>query len=197
MKLEVRSLRVPRSRKRDRLRFFGKKTILNVHETGVTIEGLIPDVWYPILMRFIYRTVSDWSIRTIPFSRVRACVVRSRWELRSIISIATTTGLGLLLMSLLNRPLIYVAFLVVNFAVVFLMTRLIFKEVVDLEYETKNARRCALRIRFSKPADQLLLFQELSRHRLDVAAPELAKVAKNVTQRRSFFPWNRTHGGKR
>ena len=187
MKLEVRSLRVPWSRKRDRLRFFGKKTILNVHETGLTVEGLVPEVWYPILMQFIYRVLCDWSIRSIPFSRIRSCIVRSRAKVRWGICMLWTACLAYMIFGI--EPLLYSTLLALNFVATYLLVRLVFKDYVHLEYETKGLRRCAIRIRFRKSRDQILLFQEFSRHQLDGTAPVLAKVAKDVTQRRrpSFF----------
>ncbi len=187
MKLEVRSLPIAWSRKRDRLRFFGKKIVLNVHETGFTIEGLIPEVWFPVLMRFIYRAVSDWSIRSIPFSRIRKCKVRNRRTLRWTICVLWSAVFGAMLFYSSLKPS-YVMFpiLALNFGASYWLTRLGFKDYVDLEYETKQSRRCALRLRFLKAGDKLLLFQEIGRHRLDVTAPALAIVAKKVTQKRSI-----------
>ena len=194
MKLEVRSLRVPWTRKRDRLRFFGKTTILNVHETGFTIEGLIPEVWFPILMRFIYRVVSDWSIRSIPFSRIRKCKVRDRRKLRWAICIVWTALLAYLLYGIANRPYLYVSILAINCVVTFFLARLVFKNFVELEYETKDSRRCALRIRFRRASDEMLLFQEISHHRLDVTAPTLADVARKRTQHKGISFLGRNKG---
>ena len=194
MKLEVRSLRVPWSRKRDRLRFFGKKTILNVHETGFTIEGLIPEVWFPILMRLIFRLVSDWSMRSIPFSRIRTCKVRSRKGLRLVVSLVVLGLVALIFKDTWNQPYIYYCVLAASFGLTFWLSSRLFKDCVDLEYETKESRRCLVRIRFRNIRDQMLMFQELSRHRLDVTAPDLAKVAQSITQRRSLFSFRRNRG---
>ena len=197
MKLEVRSLPIAWSRKRDRLRFFGKKTILNVHETGFTIEGLVPEVWFPVFMRFIYRAVSDWSIRSIPFSRIRKCRVRNRRTIRWAICVLWSAVLATVLFYSSWKPS-YVLFpiLALNFGVSFWLTRLGFKDYVDLVYETKQSRRCALRLRFLKAGDKMLLFQEIGRHRLEVTAPALAIVAKNVTQRRTISFRRNNRGGK-
>ena len=196
MKLEVCTLPIGWSRKRDRLRFFGKRTILNVHETGFTIEGLIPEVWFPILMQYIYRVVSDWSIRSIPFSRIRKCEVRNRWTLRWTICVMWSAVVALLLFYTFPQPW-YVSFsaLALNLGATYFLTRFGLKDYVDLEYETKQSRRCALRIRFLKAGDKMLLFHELGRHRLDATAPALAIVAKKVTQRRRISFRGRDKGG--
>ncbi len=197
MKLEVCSLPIGWSRKRDRLRFFGKKTILNVHETGFTIEGLVPEVWFPILMQYIYRAVSDWSIRSIPFSRIRKCKVRNRWTLRWTICVMWSTVGAIILIYVSQIPsyVSYPAF-ALNLGASYLLTRLALRDYVDLEYETKQSRRCALRIRFLKAGDKMLLFQEIGCHRLDVTAPALAVVAKKVTQRKMISFRGRNKGGE-
>ncbi len=196
MKLEVCSLPMGWSRKRDRLRFFGKKTILNVHETGFTIEGLIPEVWFPILMEYIFPAVSEWSMRSIPFSRIRKCKVRNRWTLRWTICVMWSAVVAILLFYFFQIPS-YVSFpaFALNLGASYLLSRLGFKDYVDLEYETKQSRRCALRIRFLKAGDKMLLFQEIGRHRLDATSPALANVAKKVTQRRMLSFRGRNKGG--
>ena len=186
MKLPIRSLRVPYSRKRDRLRFFGKTTVLNVHETGITVEGLMPTVWYPLFMRFLYRALSDWTIRTIPFAQIRKCKIVSQKRKRIILSLIWAIFLVYIFSELRSNPVLFFS-LIAGFGIpVFLFIRMILRDSVHLEFETKNKRLCAFRIRFPKKGDAQLLFEELKKHRLEVTAPTLAKVAHDATQKRSL-----------
>ncbi len=186
MKLPIRSLRVPRSRKREQLQFFGKESMLNVQETGLIVEGLIPEIWFPFLMPVIYRAVSEWTMRTIPFSRIRSCRVISRTPIRTIFGVAWCIFFANITLILLVFPPLYLGLVALNIVGTYFFLRWFFKDCVDIEFATQSENRCAVRIRFTKASDQLLLFQELSRHRLEVAAPELAKVAKDVIQTKSM-----------
>lgn len=185
MKLMIRSVRVPRSKKHERLLFYGRNIQLNIHETGLTIEGLMPNVWYPIFMRFLYAALSDWTIRTIPFSTILQCKVVSNSKVAYLLT------LMLLLVELITFRLMQVEWVTVLIVVItsnlvfFAMVRFLLYDYVQLDFRTQGNQRSVFRMRFPRAHQQLQLFEELRRHRLEVAAPTLAKVATEVTEKDS------------
>lgn len=187
MKLPVRSMRVPMSWRRERLRFYGRSTVLNLHETGITIEGMVPDVDYPVFMRVLWRAVSNWTIRTIPFSRINRCQLVRRNRLRLAILIATILLSSYLLTWLWDQWWIFSALILAIGAIQYFFLRWLLKNCIDIEYSTTGSKPVALRLRFLSSEDEQYWFSELSRHRLESAAPKLALVAKSITTRRSIW----------
>jgi hypothetical protein len=182
MRLVVRSIPVSWSRKRDRLQFFGRNTVLQIHETGFTVEGFVPDVWFPLIMTYIYRTVSEWTMRSIPFSRIQNCKVVSRAFLRFMIAVPLFVffSLGSLWLSS-SQPILAAALLICGAGVSYLVLKRALNDYVLIEFIQSNGRTCAIRFRFKKSGHSLQLFEEISRHRLQTSNPALAKLADNVT----------------
>lgn len=187
MKLPVRSLRVPFSRRRKRLRFYGRSTVLNLHETGITIEGMVPDVYYPLFMDLLWRAVSNWTIRTIPFSRINKCQLKHRERLRTLLLIATIALSAYLFKSMWEVWWLSLSLILAIAGIQFLLLRWLLKNCIDIEYSDNSSKPVALRLRFLGRGDEQRWFAELSRHRLESAAPKLAQVAKKESSRRSIW----------
>ena len=188
MRLEVYSLPVRWNSKYDRLQFFGSRTVLQVHETGLTVEGLIPEVRFPILIRVIYRALSEWSLRTIPFSVISKCYIARRGQYRVFWTAMSAFGTLALTRSILwSEPMIAVVILAVVTIVTWLVSALVVRDYVHIEYRQPNGRSCAMRFRLRKSKDLQRLFQEIDRHRLHQSAPVLAKVADRLTNKRSWW----------
>jgi hypothetical protein len=187
MKLPIRSLRVPFSFQRDRLRFYGKSTVLNLHEIGITIEGMVPDVYYPVLMPILWRAVSNWTIRTIPFSRIIKCQARGHERL-GLLLLTFTVLLSISLIVLMWNLWWLCLMLITALGVLYyLVVRRVLKRSIEIEYLTYNSKACAIRLRFRSIEDEQRWFEELSRHRLENTAPTLAQAARSVTSRRSLW----------
>jgi hypothetical protein len=185
MRLVVQSIPVSWKKYRDRLQFFGRTTVLQIHETGFTVEGFVPDVWFPLIMRFIYRTVSEWTMRSIPFSRIQNCEVVSRAFIRFMIAFPLFvffSVVGLWLWS--SQPLLSVVLFICGTGVSYLVLKRALNDYVLIEFVQANGRPCAIRFRFKKSGHSLLLFEEISRHRLQSSAPALARLADKVTSKK-------------
>ncbi len=188
MKLEVYSMPVRWSTKYDRMQFFGSRTVVQVHETGLTVEGLVPEVWFPILIRVIYRALSEWSMRTIPFSVISKCYIAHRGRYRLAWTILAAVGtLWLLSSILMSETIVAISILAISTTIVWLVSALVVRDYVHIEYRQPNGRNCAMRFRLRKSKDLQRLFQEIDRHRLHQSAPVLAEVADRLTNKRSWW----------
>ena len=81
------------------LRFAGRRNTIHLQETALVVEGEILRFHYLGIERLIARALSEWTMVTVPYSRIASVRYRSQITLRIAI-VAITAALATLAMRL-------------------------------------------------------------------------------------------------
>jgi hypothetical protein len=73
------------------LRFAGRRNTIHLQETALVVEGEILRFHYLGIERLIARALSEWTMVTVPYSRIRSVWYRSNRWLRLVIIVVAAT----------------------------------------------------------------------------------------------------------
>jgi hypothetical protein len=153
---------------RERISFVGKSNTLQLLETALVIEGYRQRLFLPLLDRFFRRLLSEWTMVTIPYSRIIRFQYSQLWFWRVLFTVPmllpflvavkheaeTPSGMAVLV----GLPTLLVACLF-HFHVLHGRNYLLFRQA--------NGRRTLLAFRVRSPRQRKKLQALLERYRQD------------------------------
>ena len=74
----------------------GKRTSIQLQETAMVVEGELVQFHLLSLERYFARAVSEWSMITIPYSRLTRVKYRSKWVMRAFVWVILAVIFGMI-----------------------------------------------------------------------------------------------------
>jgi hypothetical protein len=134
--------------------FIGRRNTIQLQETALVIEGDLLRFQLPIIDRFVRRVFCEWSLITVPYSRIvrhRHCTYRAvkvAWWL-----IAALVAASLALLNALSPHKEYgaLALLLLCLALVGVLVQLLFRQRHLLAFRAADGKRRLVCFRFTSP----------------------------------------------